>query len=477
MNPNNVKLVATIAVGAITALSAGCQYIFQNRKSIYRYLRKSFKQIFCSSKFEEKDINIIIKYLEEKYLNEIIPDLIALILQLIGNGNTKFLTKLTDNVKELSLKKNFKEETKKIFLLGETGVGKSTLINCIEDKKLSPEAKADAPTTMEYKEYESQKYKNYIFCDTRGMEKIKNSEIEQYNIKTILEQIKELESNSYLFWFLKGSSSNFQDLDAIFIKSIEESIKRRIPLFFVITRSVDENEEKIRLSKALKEYFPDINEIPIFPVLARGSSRVPSFGLDILMKETQNYFQNYIIEEALNETYNENDKNYNEILKSSLNNNSSIETILTINLNHIRFEKYSNKLNDGENKLITDFCKDKYQRFIDNNINEIFDLCFLIKAKNDIIDIDNDEQTFQKLISINNSIEENNENNLEAQILNGYSDSTKEKIRSKVSYYKSKSNFRIEVEKIIKWFISEIFILELKNQLKNKLKEINGLFD
>lgn len=473
MNPNNMQFVVTL-----TALLAGCEYLFKNRRKIYKYLKKSFKNIFFSSKFEEKDISIIIKYLEEKYLNEIMPDLIVLIPQLIGNGNgnTKFLTKLTDNVKELSLKKNFIENKKKIFLLGETGVGKSTLINCIEGKILSPEAKADAPTTINYKEYESQKYKNYIFCDTRGMEKKKNSEIENLNIKTILKEIKELESNSYLFWYLKGSSSNFQDLDATFIKSIEELLEGKIPLFFVITRSVDENEEKIRLSKAVKEYFPDIKEIPIFPVMARGSNRVQSFGLDILMKEAQNYFQNYIIEEVLNDTYNENDENYNQILKSSLNNNSSIEEILTINLNHIKFEKYSNQLNDVENKLIRDFCNGKYQSFIDNNFNEIFDLCCLIKAKNVIIDCDNDEQTFQKLIALNNSSEENNGNNLEEQILKGFSDSTKEKIRSKFSCYKSKSNFKVEVKKIIKWFISEIFVLELKNQIKNSLNSINGLF-
>ena len=119
----------------------------------------------------------------------------------------------------------------------------------------------------------------------------------------------------------------------------------------------------------------------------------------------------------------------------------------------------------------------KISNFFDNNIIEIINLCCLIKAKNEVIDVDNYEETFQKLTAINNSIEPNNENSLEAQILEGYSDSNKEKILSKYRYYKSESNIKEEVKKIINWFFSEIFILEFKNQVKNSLKATNGLFD
>ena len=47
--------------------------------------------------------------------------------------------------------------------------------------------------------------------------------------------------------------------------------------------------------------------------MARGSKRVQSFGLDELMSESQNYFQNYIIDEVLNDTYKEKDKDYDLI--------------------------------------------------------------------------------------------------------------------------------------------------------------------
>jgi ribosome biogenesis GTPase A len=124
---NEAKFIATIIVGVGSFLAASGTYIFENRKSIYNFLIHSFNKIFSSSIFKEKEINIIIKYLEEKYLNEIKSDLNILFPLLIENK--KLLTKLADDVKKLSLKKNFKEEKKRIFLLGETGVGKSTLIN------------------------------------------------------------------------------------------------------------------------------------------------------------------------------------------------------------------------------------------------------------------------------------------------------------------------------------------------------------
>ena len=107
---SNVKLIATITVGVGSCLAAGGIYIFENRKSIYKFLIRSFKINFSSSIFKEKEIIIIIKYLEEKYLNEIKPDLNILFPLLIENK--KILTKLTRDVQKLSLKKNFKEKKK-----------------------------------------------------------------------------------------------------------------------------------------------------------------------------------------------------------------------------------------------------------------------------------------------------------------------------------------------------------------------------
>ena len=482
MSNDTIKIVGS----ALLLLIGGGQYIYENRKAIFAnfssfwnksisFVYDSFKRIFPSTIFKEKEIEIILKYLEKKYMNELNNDLTDLSLKLINDQ--KFLIDLTKKVEKIYSEKKFKEKKKKIFLVGDTGVGKSTLINCLEEVEegniLALEAKIDAPCTMEYKEYNSKKYENYIFCDTRGIEKNNFDEIEKANINIIKEKVKDLELNLYLFWFLKGSSSNFQELDAKFIKSIEKSLNGIFPLFFIITKSIDDVKEKERLNNTIKEYFPLHNHIPIFPIMARASNRVISFGLKELMTETHNYFQNYILEQILSDQ--ENNEKYQETLKTTLNNKSTIKEILKINLNHIKFEEYSKDFNEYEKPLIEDFYG-KYQEFIRNNINNIIELCCILKAKYEVIDVNDCDIINEILINNNNSNEVINENDLKAQFLNGLSDSDKKtKFESKVNEYKLNKNLRVEIDKIINWLFSNIFINKLKNIVIFKIKE--RLFD
>ena len=328
------------------------------------------------TKFKEKERKIIFNYLEKIYEEEIKAELIELSTNLIEGKY--FLTQLTDKIKILFQKQNSIKKKNKIFLLGETGVGKSTLINCIEEKMIALESKCDAPTTMEYKEYESSKYPNYIFCDTRGIEKKNILQIEKMNIKLISDNLKDC---FYLFWFLKGSSCNFQDTDAKFIQSLEEEINANIPLFFIITKSTDEEGDKKKLNTTINEYFPYIKNIPIFPLYARETKRMPSFGLNELMEETKNYFGKILIEETFNSIYGR-DKIYN-----------------------INFSEYL-KVYDIQDLFI----KKQHSKFDESNesennsyLDEIFYLCSLVKAKYKIIDIQKFDTISNNLININNS--------------------------------------------------------------------------
>ena len=378
------------------------------------------------TKFKEEERKIIFNYLEKIYEEEIKADLTELSTNLIEGKN--FLTTLTDKIKKLFQEQNLIKKKKKIFLLGETGVGKSTLINCIEDKMIALESKCDAPTTMEYKEYVSCKYPNYILCDTRGIEKKNFAQIEEMNIELISNNIKDC---FYLFWFLKGSSSNFQDTDAKFIKSLETKIKVKIPLFFIITKSTDEEGDKKRLNTTINEYFPYIKNIPIFPLYARGTKRMPAFGLNELIDETKNYFGKKIIEETFKTIY-EKDKIYNINFSDCLE-ECDIKNLFVVILNYIRLEESENKINNGEKILIDNFIEKHYSKFDDNSVsinnsyfNEIFDLCSLVKAKYKIIDINKFDKISNNLTNINNnSINDdylgiNNENNSsEDEILEG----------------------------------------------------------
>ena len=371
-------------------------------------------------------------------------------------------------------------EPKKIFLLGDSGVGKSTLINCLEEKKLAIEATKKVPTTMKYEEFKSYKYKNIIFCDTRGTETDKFKEIEELNIKSILESIKGI--NSYLFWYLKGSNTNFQESDAKYIKSIQKSLNNNMPLFFVITRTNDPDDDKSSLEEIIREFFPDIKNIHIFPVIARGPKKHPekTYGLTELMSETKKFFNTIIIQEFFNYIY-QDDKKFDEQF-SNLLNIPSIEKLFILILKRIRLEDYlnSNSLNNEETSLIRNFLEEKYLSFLKSNGKEIVDLCLLIKAKYDIIDVDNVEETSKRLTNFNNTVNDNekiNDNkNLQDEILQGCSKTQIEQIKKQAEKYRTNERNAKEIEKILTIFLSEMFNLELKNQVMNNLS-LNGIVD
>ena len=437
----------------------------------YTFSEKIWKLIF-PFKLNEKEKQMLLKYLEQKY-PELENDLTNL-LNLIKNEDIK---KLAEKIRELKSKKTKVEkvlsEKKKIFILGDTGVGKSTLINCIEGKELAIEAKTSAPTTIKYKEFESDKYKNYIFCDTRGTEKNKYDEIVNDNLKSILNNSKGL--NSYLFWYLIGASSNLQISDVNYIKKLLNLLNGKMPFFFIIARSIDEDEEKKRLESSLKEYFPYIINFNIFPVLARGTKRTPSFGLKELMEETEKFFKKDIIQEIFKEIYKEDE--FQEHLLNSLNNNSDIKTLFTLILNKMRLNDYSKELNDNENQQMDNF-KNIYQTFVESHFYNIRELCCLIKAKNKIIDINKVENTTERLIDLNNSDNCFEDNiSIKKEILKGFNDEEKGKIESKAKEYLSDEKTNSEAKNFLNYFSVIKFNLKLENHIKNNLLLIKGLLD
>ena len=135
------KLISLIIAGAITGATA----LWNN------VLKHKLKNYFFPFEFKDKDKIIIFKFLVLKF-NDIIKDLEELSTKLIQK-NKDFLIKLVDKIKTLKKDKDLEKilsEKKKIIILGNTGVGKSTLINCIEKKIIATEAKLSAPTTMKY---------------------------------------------------------------------------------------------------------------------------------------------------------------------------------------------------------------------------------------------------------------------------------------------------------------------------------------
>ena len=143
-------------------------------------------------------------------------------------------------------------------------------------------------------------------------------------------------------------------------------------------------------------------------------------------------------------------------------------------LKQIRLEdNNSNSLDNIDNNLINDFINKKYENFVNNNIEKIKKLCCLIKAKNDVVDINDEKEINKRLININNSSQENIENNLNEEILEGCSDSEKKKIISKQVEYISDEYMENQLKILLKFFVTNMFKEQMMSQIKNSLLNEN----
>lgn len=173
------KIIIPIGV---TLLSTATVFIADKGGDFFNLLKIKIQDLFSGFKLKEREQKIILKLLEQKYqkLKDNLSDLAHSLIK-----GKDFLKKIEEDIKKLvaqnSNLKKIISQPKKIILLGDSGVGKSTLINCIEEKKLAIEAKKKVPTTMKYEEYKSTKYKNFIF--------VIQEEQKQINLKKLKHQI------------------------------------------------------------------------------------------------------------------------------------------------------------------------------------------------------------------------------------------------------------------------------------------------
>ncbi|WP_297810690.1 GTPase [uncultured Helicobacter sp.] len=130
-----------------------------------------------------------------------------------------------------------------LFIIGATGVGKSTLINAIFGKKIA-KAGSGTPITQEIQEYKI-KDKFSIF-DSKGLER-KDYEKTLKNIKNFLETRNEQGINAQIHIALlciQESTRRIEESEKEMLKILQE---HRIPTIVVITKAQqdkDENGEK-----------------------------------------------------------------------------------------------------------------------------------------------------------------------------------------------------------------------------------------
>jgi energy-coupling factor transporter ATP-binding protein EcfA2 len=154
------------------------------------------------------------------------------------------------NFKEKNIIKQIKIEYKKnpnvtknkgILLIGNTGVGKSSLCNLILESK-NMKIGGYTSTTLNkdiIKNFEIEKYKVkdlplYVF-DSQGLEKGKNEDEMLQDILKLVRKIEEYQKIHYVFYIISGDSCRFDKSDSNMIEKLESISKYGLNI--VITKS------------------------------------------------------------------------------------------------------------------------------------------------------------------------------------------------------------------------------------------------
>ena len=192
-----------------------------------------------------------------------------------------------------------------IILTGRSGIGKSTLINCLFNEMVAKEGTGSVET-QETKPYSSKNFPFFKLTDTRGYElNAKNDpeKIEKEALNTIQskkeitflehfwgiwnyltgkEDVKNKDFQEYYhcIWFcVNGNGLDESEKNAL--KQLKEN-KHNLPVIVVFTHGKRDNEIK-SMKNQIKNLYPDL---PFIPVLARDTEHKKNYGLDDLLNLT-----------------------------------------------------------------------------------------------------------------------------------------------------------------------------------------------
>lgn len=197
-----------------------------------------------------------------------------------------------------------------IVIMGQSGNGKSTIVNAIMGKYVAPTGKGTTVTTKNQVYSTSYKINQTMYdlnlYDTIGIEL--SDETTQATLSDIEKHLKESQKSSSssdvnIVWFcINHRSSRFQDFEVDLIRKL--SYNYEIPFVIVITQCFDNQIGKLESDIRLE--LPEVNTIRIlaedYPL--RGGTVIYAYGLDDLLKLSildYNKLKVHVLETKLND--------------------------------------------------------------------------------------------------------------------------------------------------------------------------------
>ena len=351
-------------------------------------------QIF--NNFFEKNKNVIASEIELK-LTKLIDDNISLeeidedfILKIVKEEKYQKILKefIDDKISNLN-NESINISSFNVIIIGNTGVGKSTLLNTVLKEKLAETKFGDRCTMGVPRAYESEKVKGIRIWDSRGIENGKyNLETAFNDIKNTIESlIKENDPDKFIncIWFCI-KSNRFTDEEAEILKKAYNSYIERLPIIVIFTQSGNQKETDKMINVVGNKIDKDIkvngfdnkggNDIKIVKVLAEDYDNdfgtVKSFGIHNLIKQTSESAK-IGIERACNHSLMEQGKEmlqeeFNEIIKK-------LKHKIYGNKNEIKENDVNDIENDQSNNILDNILKEEKKRknYFSVNSVDIFD--------------------------------------------------------------------------------------------------------
>ena len=496
------------------------EFISKNNKIYENYLENN--KIVISEEIGKKLKQLIFENITMENINE---DLIFKIVK-----QEKFPKNVKDLLEERIINLNNENmniniSSFNIIIIGNTGVGKSTLLNKVLKEKLAKTDFGDVCTMGPPKLYESENAKGIRIWDSRGIENGKyNLETAFSDIKNTIENlIKENDPNKFIhcIWYCI-KSNRFTEEEADNLKRCYDSYIEKLPIIVVFTQSENQIETDKMMEKVKNKLentkklngFDDKkdNDIKILKVLAEDYQHdfgtIKSFGIYHLMEQTYESAKlgieraciHSLMEQGQNILKEEFDENIRR-LKTKIFEN---QNVIKENKDDIANEQPNNNLLDNilneEKKQKNNFNINNIDKFDYNNFRNFCKIFSRQITKNLLLkDIISEETTIEIDKVIENEadkvkqffekiFEEQSEktaNNLAEELIDYVSKlETKYQISnlsSKYNYNELKRQAKINIIKIFKPVIEDIIYREISQIIFQNLygkisKELSDCF-